>query len=485
MKASLSLMVLEIRNWVGSSINEGSALGLGSDLCELLAARTVLPCQCLPAWNSRKTLRPVCRRKDKTATLGHCSHPESKKMKMSRCLTVTSALLTLVALKAYLEWSTEEGERFPALPDVAWQASTTSEPQEDGSPSSVLQRFNASLQQLRQTIPRAKAYWNTKQHRIFRALDNKSGNLSWPECQGPEVAEQVAKIRDFGSYSELYKNFIFYDECRDFPLVLNQPRKCSSGKNRTFLLLAIKSLPGNFAARQAVRDTWGREDETGGQAVRTIFLLGSGKDRHGLRLQNLVAYESQTYGDILMWDFEDSFFNLTLKDHLFLTWTLEHCRDARFILKGDDDVFINTPKVLEYLGSLDAHKLLYTGQVMSTASPFRARKSKYYVPESYYVGPYPAYAGGGGYIFSGQLARWLHLISRYVAFYPIDDVYTGLCFQALGIRPEAHPGFQTFDIAEKDRDDPCVHSKLLLVHRRSPQQTLQLWNRIKDPNLQC
>ncbi|KAJ6663803.1 hypothetical protein lerEdw1_009882 [Lerista edwardsae] len=406
-------------------------------------------------------------------------------MKSSRCLTVASALLTLVALKAYLEWSSEEGERFPGSLGTAWHASTTSEPQVQDSPSAVLQRFNASLQQLRQTVPRAKAYWNAKQHQLLKALDGQPGNVSWPECRGPEVAEQVAKIRDFGSYSELYKNFILYEECRDFPLVLNQPQKCAGGKNRTFLLLAIKSLPGNFAARQAVRDTWGREDEPGGRPVRTIFLLGSAKERHGPSLQRLVAYESRAYGDILMWDFEDTFFNLTLKDQLFLRWTLEHCRDARFILKGDDDVFINTPKVLAYLGSADPHKPLYTGQVMSTASPFRVRKSKYFVPESFYVGPYPAYAGGGGYIFSGQLARWLLLISRYVAFYPIDDVYTGLCFLALGIRPEPHPGFQTFDIAEKDRDDPCVHSQLLLVHRRSPQQTHHLWRRIRDPDLQC
>uniref|UniRef100_A0ACB8FT00 Uncharacterized protein n=1 Tax=Sphaerodactylus townsendi TaxID=933632 RepID=A0ACB8FT00_9SAUR len=43
----------------------------------------------------------------------------------------------------------------------------------------------------------------------------------------------------------------------------------------------------------------------------------------------------------------------------------------------------------------------------------------------------------GGYIFSGMLAPWLHAISQYIPFYPIDDVYTGLCFQALGIRLKA------------------------------------------------
>ncbi|XP_016850306.1 UDP-GlcNAc:betaGal beta-1,3-N-acetylglucosaminyltransferase 8 isoform X2 [Anolis carolinensis] len=410
-------------------------------------------------------------------------------MRGSRCLTVATALLTLVALKAYIEWTAEEEERFPTPHGAGWHSSpiTPAQPSKEEALVFIPQHFNASMQQLRQSIPRAKAYWNEKQHRIFRVLEGDlEGNASRDECFGSRAADKASKIKDFGSYSELYRNFILYDECRTFPLLINQPTKCiSSGKNHTFLLLAIKSLPGNFAARQAVRDTWGQEGAPGGLPIRTVFLLGTAQGRSGPRLQRLVDYESQLFGDILMWDFEDTFFNLTLKDNLFLNWTLEYCRDVSFILKGDDDVFINTPKVLDYLGSLDVQKPLYMGQVMANASPFRIRKSKYYVPESYYVGPYPSYAGGGGYIFSGSLARWLHFVSRHIAFYPIDDVYTGLCFQALGIHPETHPGFQTFDIAEKDREDPCVHRKLLLVHRRSPQQTLQLWKRITDSELRC
>nr|XP_020666512.1 UDP-GlcNAc:betaGal beta-1,3-N-acetylglucosaminyltransferase 8 isoform X1 [Pogona vitticeps]XP_020666513.1 UDP-GlcNAc:betaGal beta-1,3-N-acetylglucosaminyltransferase 8 isoform X1 [Pogona vitticeps] len=412
----------------------------------------------------------------------------SRTLRMSRCLTVATALLTLVALKAYIEWTTEEDERFPSPRWAAWPSSSVTpvQPSTNALPPFVLQNFNASVQQLRQSIPRAKAYWNDKQHRLFQALEQGvEHNTSWNQCSGPGSEERVSRIQDFDSYSELYKNFVLYDSCRNFPLLINQPGKCSGGTNHTFLLLAIKSLPGNFAARQSVRDTWGREGAPGGLAIRTVFLLGTGLGRYGPRLQRLVEYESRMSRDILMWDFEDTFFNLTLKDYLFLSWALEHCPDVQYILKGDDDVFINTPKVLDYLRSLEAHKPLYTGQVMANASPFRVRKSKYYVPESYYVGPYPAYAGGGGYIFSGPLTRWLHHISQHVAFYPIDDVYTGLCFQALGIQPEAHPGFQTFDIAEKDREDPCVHSKLLLVHRRSPEQTLRLWKQITNPDLKC
>ncbi|XP_077192693.1 UDP-GlcNAc:betaGal beta-1,3-N-acetylglucosaminyltransferase 8 [Paroedura picta] len=408
-------------------------------------------------------------------------------MKGSRFLTVATALLTLVALKAYIEWSAEPHKRFPTPHEMNWQTSAFTPAQTTAEDALVVAplRFNASLQQLRQNIPNSKAYWNRKQHQIFHALDAGWSNASAHACERSRDTERLSNIKDFGTYSELYRNFILSDECRNFPLLINQPGKCAHGKNHTFLLLAIKSLPGNFAARQAVRDSWGHEGEHGGLSVRTVFLLGTAGGQHGPNLQSMVAYEGQTFGDILMWDFEDTFFNLTLKDFLFLNWTLEHCHDVRFILKGDDDVFINTPKVVAYLSSLDDRKAIYMGQVMANASPFRVRKSKYYVPESYYIGPYPAYAGGGGYIFSGVLTQWLYVISQYIPFYPIDDVYTGLCFQALGIHPEAHPGFQTFDIAEKDRENPCVHRELLLVHQRTPHQTLHLWKQIQDPYLIC
>ncbi|XP_067412771.1 UDP-GlcNAc:betaGal beta-1,3-N-acetylglucosaminyltransferase 8 [Emydura macquarii macquarii] len=403
-------------------------------------------------------------------------------MKGTKLLTVALALMTLMALKAYIDWSAEQPEH-PPPPELAGPTSPLppTEPLGD-DPADLLLHINVSLQRLRHSVPEADAYWNRQQHGLFRALEEGPANATWGCGDGQAAA---AEIKDFASYPEQHQRFVLHAACRSFPLLVNQPHKCAG--NRTFLLLAIKSVPGNFAARQAVRETWGREGEHGGRPVRTLFLLGAAHGQHQPDLQHLIAYESQAFGDVLVWDFEDTFFNLTLKDFLFLRWVLAHCPDARFVLKGDDDVFINTPRLLAYLGALDDHRarMLYTGQIMANASPFRVAKSKYYIPESFYVGPYPPYAGGGGYIFSGRLTQALVLMAQHVAFYPIDDVYTGLCFQGLGVQAEAHPEFQTFDIAEKDRDDPCVHRQLLLVHRRSPQQTMRLWRLLGDPQLKC
>lgn len=62
-----------------------------------------------------------------------------------------------------------------------------------------------------------------------------------------------------------------------------------------------------------------------------------------------VVEESRTYGDILQEDFTDSYMNLTLKSVMALKWTSTHCQQAQYLLKTDDDIFVNVPTLLTYL----------------------------------------------------------------------------------------------------------------------------------------
>lgn len=236
-----------------------------------------------------------------------------------------------------------------------------------------------------------------------------------------------------------------------------------------------------------MRETWGREGTyENGLRVRTVFLLGSaGQDDPNLSA--LLSFEARHNEDILQWDFHESFLNLTLKMSTLLEWTVKHCPHVSYVFSGDDDVFVNTPALVGYLQSLEPSKAsqLYVGHVIKTARPLRDPKSKYYIPLSYYDNAYPAYAGGGGFLFSGVWLQPLHLVSQVLPFFPIDDVYIGMCFQAIGVSAELHPGFQTFDVKEQDRDNVCVHKGLILTHQRTPQQLKRLWNGIHSPFLTC
>ncbi|RVE65159.1 hypothetical protein OJAV_G00132930 [Oryzias javanicus] len=348
---------------------------------------------------------------------------------------------------------------------------------------------------LREMIPKNEAYWNRLMHTALKSLDSADFSFRrespWSVCRVENQELLQLNIHDFNSYPPLLQTFVRGMTCKSPPILIDQPNKCiainKKEYNQTFLLLAIKSSPRNFEQRQTVRETWGREGvHHGGLTVRTFFLLGSSTPDDP-DMSALLSYEAERFGDILQWDFHESFLNLTLKMKVFLQWTLKNCPQVSFIFSGDDDVFVNTPGLLNYLKSLDASKAesLYVGHVISTASPLRDPKSKYYIPMSFYNGAYPAYAGGGGFIFSGGLLQPLYSVSQVLPFYPIDDVYFGMCAKALGISAVAHEGFQTFDIKEQDRSNVCVHKHLMLVHQRSPQQTKKLWRGIHSPMLTC
>lgn len=108
------------------------------------------------------------------------------------------------------------------------------------------------------------------------------------------------------------RDFLLYRHCRDFA-VLREPKatKCAQP---VFLLLAIKSSPANYGRRQVLRTTWARERRVRGASLRRLFLVGSDRDPQQARKFNrLLELEAKAYGDILQWDFHDSFFNLTLK----------------------------------------------------------------------------------------------------------------------------------------------------------------------------
>ncbi|CAL9684383.1 unnamed protein product [Knipowitschia caucasica] len=359
-------------------------------------------------------------------------------------------------------------------------------------PSSKLKVLNVTVSSgLTKAIPQNKAYWNRLLYSSLGRADKQHlDQPSWSHCT--EVNQELLKtnIHDFSSYPSRFQDFLLTMKCKSPPLLINQPNKCLKSEaddGKTFLLFAIKSRPGNFEQRQSVRETWGQEGVIqNGLRARTLFLLGN-QSPNEPDLGALLSFEAKIFHDTLQWDFDESLLNLTLKMDAFLHWTLNNCPNVSFIFSGDDDVFVNTPALLDYLLSLEPSKSaeLFVGDFISTASPLRDSKSKYYIPLSFYDGPYPPYVGGGGFVFTGALLPRLYSMSHIIPFFPIDDVYIGICIKALGISPEAHPGFHTFDVSEHDRENLCVHKGLILIHQRTPAQLKILWKGIHSPFLTC
>uniref|UniRef100_A0A8C5KQA1 Hexosyltransferase n=1 Tax=Jaculus jaculus TaxID=51337 RepID=A0A8C5KQA1_JACJA len=299
----------------------------------------------------------------------------------------------------------------------------------------------------------------------------------------------VSEHPGFAALPAHVRDFLLYKHCRRFPL-LQAPSgdKCAGP---VFLLLAIKSSPRNHERREAVRQTWGRERHVRGAQLRRLFLVGTELDPHQARKVNrLLEMEAQKHGDILQWDFHDSFFNLTLKQVLFLEWQETWCTNASFVLNGDDDVFAHTDNMVTYLQGHNPDRHLFVGQLIQNVGPVRVPWSKYFVPEL--VTParhYPPYCGGGGVLLSRFTGAALRRAAPGLDLFPIDDVFLGMCLQREGLAPASHTGVRTAGLhspsTRRSAFDPCFYRELLLVHRFLPFELLLMWDALRQPGLTC
>ncbi|XP_068117540.1 UDP-GlcNAc:betaGal beta-1,3-N-acetylglucosaminyltransferase 9 [Hyperolius riggenbachi] len=290
-----------------------------------------------------------------------------------------------------------------------------------------------------------------------------------------------------------FQQYLKSKDQRNFTLLINQPNKCTKPSEDSFLLIAVKSIVEEFDRRESVRKTWGREGVINGVRVRRVFLLGIPRNSSVISMwESLMQQESHYYKDILLWDFLDTFFNLTLKEIHFLSWAAQFCSNVKFVFKGDADVFVNVENLISFLQTQNPSADLFVGDIINHAKPIRSKKSKYYIPETVYgLGMYPTYAGGGGFLMSGVTMKKLSKSCQEVELFPIDDVFLGMCLQRVNITPVFHAGFKTFGITKPSAApnlqtfDPCFYRDLMVVHSLKAAEIWLMWNLLHSQQPPC
>lgn len=69
-------------------------------------------------------------------------------------------------------------------------------------------------------------------------------------------------------------------------------------------------------------------------------------------LQVSLESENDQYHDILQGSFKDTYRNMTYKHIMALKWVLYYCPGVRYVLKSDDDTFVNTPVLMRALAQV-------------------------------------------------------------------------------------------------------------------------------------
>ncbi|TNN51973.1 Beta-1,3-galactosyltransferase 2 [Liparis tanakae] len=259
-----------------------------------------------------------------------------------------------------------------------------------------------------------------------------------------------------------------------YSITVDEPHRC--GQERPFLVLIIPVAPINREARNAIRNTWGKETTVLGRVVSRYFLLGMSKEEDGTESINAqVLEESRTHHDILQSDFLDSYKNLTIKTMVMFEWLSSRCPNATFAMKIDSDMFLNVRNLVGMLLKAPQH-LYMTGNVARGAPVLRDQTSKWFLPISVFPEDnYPTYARGLGYVFSLDLPKRILEASAHVKALYIEDVYVGLCMRHLGIGLTDPPRGDLFYGTVPYLTSNCYWTSVITTILRGSDQLIQVW----------
>ena len=234
---------------------------------------------------------------------------------------------------------------------------------------------------------------------------------------------------------------------RNFQYVLNSPDTCRHNAEHMPIdgILLILSSPDNFLQRQTIRETWADArvvkdfQRNPFYNVKHVFILGTPLYKS---TQSRIEVEHRLNRDIVQQDFKDSYQNLTLKTLMGLDWAQSMCPTARYVIKVDDDVYLNPQAFIHYMDKHNKTRTVF-GRCSDSKKPIRQPfyhhqdVSKWVVKEDEYPWEfYPAYCEGPVYAMSMTLAKDIVRIQPNIPYFRMEDVYIGLCLQAL--RADVH-----------------------------------------------
>lgn len=212
-----------------------------------------------------------------------------------------------------------------------------------------------------------------------------------------------------------------------------------------FLLVIVSSSPNkrvNAGRRDVIRKTWGNVEETrvpNDVIWKVVFVMGKPQNAE---MNQVIMAEHRSRRDLLIGDYKDEYRNIVIKLLMAFQWASKI--KCSYVLKTDDDVYIEIPKLIEWLiKRSDEHSLyggiLYQGEVV------RDKTHRHYVKkDDLSLEHYPMFCKGSMFVLSWNLIPKMVGFSRHIKRIGPDDAYIGLLAFQLDIKPVEIQGFQQF-----------------------------------------
>jgi hypothetical protein len=198
-----------------------------------------------------------------------------------------------------------------------------------------------------------------------------------------------------------------------------------------------------------------------------------------MEIQKAVEMENLIFRDIIQEDFIDSYYNLTLKTVMAFKWASIFCKNAKFFMKTDDDMFVNL-LALKRITVKHKHALQKSiaGRCNLVRIPVRKTSSKWYMSyENYPQKLFPLYCSGTAYVTSMNVVQKVFEVSKNIPFICLEDVYVSLCMKELRFNMTHMEGFHTGLVKPG-----CVYTtnKVVTSHRVTPQVLRHVWKNCTD-----
>lgn len=259
------------------------------------------------------------------------------------------------------------------------------------------------------------------------------------------------------------------------------------------LVILITTAPDHAVQRAAIRHTWcaasaRAEREAGGDDeidalshhFQCVFLIGS---TDNATTKRSIDAEMAAYGDIAKGSYVDSYRNLTSKVLAGFHWCVRHC-GPRFVLKTDDDCFVNVAVLLRLI-AMQGDDDVYVGKVFSSPADtlvIRNARNRWAVSERDYPPVYyPPYASGIGYLLSHGAMRRILAESRRVPAFPNEDAYIGVLADQAGVAPTNSYRFTFIS----DKWTVCNYMYLVVLHNVTALRQGELWGTARRAATEC
>jgi hypothetical protein len=201
-------------------------------------------------------------------------------------------------------------------------------------------------------------------------------------------------------------------------------------------VIGILSSVGAKARRDAIRRTWGAN------VFNRYFVVG-GNDFERIRK------EFNRYQDMIWVDIEETYEDVLYKSGIMLAIFERHIKGSHYILKTDDDTYVNIPVLHKELSEGgEGYQQQYYGHChVNRTIPYRPFQrdrlppyfKKFIVNKTIYPEKWNApYCQGAGYILGRTFLKCILREIPTIRYHPFEDVAIGLMAERCGITAVRH-----------------------------------------------